>query len=95
MDDDYCSYSGHYCGDDDWTGATLRRLPVWGVEVSEDDDDNSGSDSDINNNINFEWPTQEDWATMSHDAKLDSLELKMVEHNLPALGSVKVNLSNG
>ena len=40
--------------------------------------------------IDFEWPTQEDWATMSPDTKLESFEFDGV-----ILGMVKVNLSNG
>ena len=80
MDDGYCSRTGHYCGD--WTGATLRRIPSWGEETPDD-------------YFNFMWPTQEDWALMTHDTKLDSLELKTLYHSWPALGSVKVNLSNG
>jgi len=81
MGDGYCSKTGHYCGD--WRGATLRRIPAWGAEVPD-------------SYINFEWPRQEDWAAMTdHGAKLDSLELKTVDHSWPSLGSAKVNLSNG
>jgi len=31
-DNNYCSRTGHYCGD--WSGAKLRRIPAWGAEVS-------------------------------------------------------------
>jgi len=42
----------------EWLGATLRKLPMWG-----------GADAEIN----FEWPTQQDWAEMSPDAQLESI----------------------
>ena len=30
MDNDYCSKTGHYCGE--WAGATLRKIPAWEEE---------------------------------------------------------------
>ena len=63
-----------------WEGATLRRIPSWGASGSQ---------------INFEWPTQADWASMAPDTKLESLELKIRGASSQQLGSVKVNLSNG
>ena len=64
---DHCKLTGEYCGE--WKGATLRRIPAFGEEKF------------IDSEINFEWPTQADWTLMTyeHDAKLESLELKMEE----------------
>ena len=59
--DDYFSISGVYCGE--WAGATIVKLPLWGEVVSD-------------SQINFEWPTQEDWASMSPDVELQSIEFK-------------------
>ena len=76
---DYCTTTGEYCGE--WKGATLRRIPFWGAHPG--------------SAINFEWPSQADWASITPDAKLESLELKMGGKTPQTLGSVKVNLSNG
>ena len=43
--------------------------------------------------MNFEWPTQDDWASMSPDTKLESIEFNTA--GTWGLGLVKVNLSNG
>jgi hypothetical protein len=51
----------HYCGE--WLGATLRRVPLWGREEYFDEDD-----------INFEWPTQEEFDQMRPDVSLESIE---------------------
>ena len=43
------SRSGEYCGE--WAGATLKKLPLWDENLSD-------------NQINFEWPTPEIFAQM-------------------------------
>jgi len=44
--------TGKYCGE--WEGATLKKLPLWGEQVLDDE-------------INFEWPTQNIFAEMQPD----------------------------
>lgn len=44
--EDYNSITGEYCGE--WAGATLRKLPVFGLD-----------DALSANEIDFEWPTKE------------------------------------
>ena len=56
---DYTSGSGKYCGE--WVGATLKKLPLWGEQVLDDE-------------INFEWPTPSIFADMQPDVSLESLE---------------------
>ena len=65
---------------------SLRKLPFWG-RVGEDE-------------IDFEWPTQELLDQMPRDVRLQSLEFKCDrdyddDYDIPALASVKVNLSHG
>ena len=55
---------------------------MWGLKEPLDDENT------------FEWPTQEDWATMSHDTKLLSLDVAELWHSWKIV-SVKVNLTNG
>ena len=57
--EDYNTSTGEYCGE--WAGATLRKMPVWGRSISDDE-------------INFEWPTQDDWAAISPKAQLQSFD---------------------
>ena len=77
--DGYRMLSREYCGE--WAGAKLRKLPLWGVEQVDDEE------------IDFEWPTQEMFANMNPNERLHSLEFKTRERD--GLGSVKVNLANG
>jgi len=56
--DHYYSETGEYCGE--WAGATIRRLEMWGEGVSEND-------------IDFMWPNDQLFATMTPDVKLESL----------------------
>ena len=58
-------------------------MPLWG---------NVGSSH--SSPPDFEWPTQEDWATMSPDVKLESIEFKKREVHGYSMSSVRVNLSN-
>ena len=61
---------------------SLRKLPLWGS--TEDD------------NIDFEWPTQELLDRMPLDVKLESLDFKCDGHlDYPSIASVKVNLTHG
>ena len=64
--------------DSSWEGATTKRLHLWGKQIDEGD-------------VVFEWPTQDDFAEMSPDVKLSSIEFKAA---YSTLSSVKVNLSN-
>lgn len=73
--DDYNTKTGDYCGE--WVGATIVRLPMWG--------------NDGDNEIDFEWPAQETWATMSPETYLKSIEFNS---KYDILHLVKVNLSN-
>lgn len=77
---DYFSQSGEYCGE--WVGATIERLPLWGLKEP------------LNDENTFEWPTQEDWATMSPDVRLLSLDVAELSDSW-RINSVKVNLTNG
>ena len=63
-------------------GKTLRKLPLWGERVSEDE-------------INFEWPTPEIFAQMQPDVTIQSIEFKTYSQSSTAVSSVKVILSNG
>ena len=74
--DDYYSETGEYCGE--WAGATIRRLEMWGESVSESD-------------IDFMWPNDQLFASMTPDVKLESLQFKTTG----SLASVTVTLSNG
>ena len=76
--DDYNHFTGEYCGE--WKGATLRKLPLWNEQVGDDE-------------ITFEFPTEADFAQMTHDVTLNSLEFEYSDAMV--LGSVKANLSNG
>ena len=76
----YLSKTHEYCGK--WAGATLERLPLWGKRYGKAPD----------NEINFEWPTEEMFSAMTPDVSLKSIEFK---DYLYGLASVKVNLSNG
>ena len=73
-------FTGEYCGE--LPGATLKKLPLWGEKVSD-------------NEIDFEWPTPETFAQMSPDVSLQSIEFKTRLEQSYYLSSVKVNLSNG
>ena len=53
--------TGEYCSE--WASATLKKLPLWGEKVSEDE-------------INFEWPTPEIFAQMQPDVTIQSMEFK-------------------
>ena len=76
----YFSQTGESCSE--WAGATLEKLPLWGLKEPGDSENS------------FEWPTQADWATMSPDVQLLSLELGTVGY-MTDLCAVKVNLTNG
>ena len=58
---DFDSLTGEYCGE--WAGATLKKVPLWGEKVSDDD-------------VNFEWPTPEIFARMTPNVSLQSIEFK-------------------
>ena len=73
--DDYNTKTGAYCGE--WVGSTIVRMPMWNPVEDE--------------KIDFEWPTQAEWATMSPETQISSIELNSRWGNL---GLVKVNLSN-
>ena len=80
---DFDSRTGEYCGE--WAGASLKKLPLWGVKVSDEE-------------IDFEWPTPEIFAQMNPNAFLESIEFKTNELNMEntaTVSSVRVNLSNG
>ena len=53
------SKTGEYCGD--MVGATIKKLPLFGEQVEDDE-------------INFEWPTKEDFDKMRPDVTLQSME---------------------
>merc|ERR1712110_1037504 len=78
--DDFFSQTGEYCGE--IASATLKRLPLWGEKVSDDE-------------IDFEWPTPETFAEMKPDVSIKSMEFKTRNENSFYVSSVKVNLSNG
>jgi len=79
---DFNTVTGEYCGV--WLGATLKKLPLWGEDVTEDA-------------IDFEWPTPEIFAEMRPDASIQSIEFTTHEFANAAGGvsSVQVTLSNG
>ena len=59
--DGHNDLSGEKCGE--WAYATLKKvLPLWGDSWLESE------------GVNFEWPTEEMWADMSTDTKLESIE---------------------
>ena len=58
---DFDSLTGEYCGE--WEGATLKKMPLWGEQLSNDE-------------INFEWPTPEIFAQMQPYVFLKSIEFK-------------------
>ena len=55
-------------------------MPLWGEQLADDE-------------ISFEFPTEADFAQMTPDVSLKSLEFEHLD--VMALGSVKANLSNG
>ena len=65
---------------EEWQGATLRKLPVWGDEDAE---------------VNFEWPTEQLWAHMDPNLSLVSIEFTCKDFKDEALSSVRVNYSDG
>ena len=76
--DDHNSLTGEYCGE--WVGATLKKVPVWGdywLEIY---------------GVNFEWPTEEMWADMSPDTKVESIEFYSYDG---LMRSAQVSLSSG
>ena len=60
----------------------LKKLPLWGEQVSDDE-------------IDFEWPTQEAFDQMNPDVFIESIEFKSRHEYSHYVSSVKVNLSNG
>ena len=61
-------------------GATLKKLPLWGDESME---------------INFEWPTEEEWKWMDPCLSITSIEFSSKARNDYLLASVLVNYSDG
>ena len=58
---------------------TLRKLPLWGEKVTDDE-------------IDFEWPTQEIFAEMKYDVTINSIEFKTTNIEDFYVSSVKLNL---
>ena len=60
----------------------LRKVPFWGKAADHE--------------INFEWPTKEQFDQMPEDVRLQSLELKYPTRNANyGIAAVKVTLSHG
>ena len=57
-------------------------MPLWGEKVSSDD-------------IDFEWPTPEIFASMDPNVSIKSIEFKTNCEDCSSLSSFKLNLSDG
>ena len=66
-------------GYDGWLGSTLRKMPLWGDRDSE---------------INFEWPTEEEWSLMDYNTSITSIDFASYDRDM-TLSYVKLNYSDG
>ena len=67
-------------GYEGWFGSTIRKLPMWGDE---------------NQEISFEWPTEEAWSFMDPNTSITSIDFACSHRDLVRVGWVSINYSDG